>query len=547
MKWPYAAVGAPAAAQISLVKLLDASSRAAAAEGQPATFHITGLPAGATWDPDAKRLTFTPDFIQGGLSHRITAVLDDADQPPQHLDVTVQDTITPPLPRIINTEDMGTYERLTIEQTTDAFLDSPGHAGRTFEAIITVPKGTSAQNQRPVRVTFHGFFGSPWREGWEGEFRIAAHDPSNTYWWGYNDQLPGEPPNTGTTPPYTQRRVLNLLGWVLKQYPGADQNRIYAEGASMGGTGAAAFGLLHCRHVAWISATIFQPIARNHRPSRVGQLSGLWGSPEQNFDDGTGMGVWDRLDLTDTLATSPCARDRFIFLKHGKDDPIIHFGAVTQPSPRTSDTFYQALQKHHVGHLAIWDEGGHGVPDPLLGDAWWDTGWNPIFDGVTWLRRDHSFPAFSQSSVDDDPGDDQGNGRVPWDPESGFSASLTTPGDTGWSGDIAGALGRSLRWDSAGIIDTPQRWSVPIKALNADGGPAPQPGYPTTGDRLDGTPPITVDVTPRRLQAFRPTPGTTIQWTYAAQSGQTTVAADGTFTIPTLQLSSVWQTLECHR
>ena len=136
------------------------------------------------------------------------------------------------------------------------------------------------------------------------------------------------------------------LAWLLDRYPGADPERVYVTGSSMGGAGAALMGLLWARHFALAEASLAQTVARNHRPSRVAQLSTLWGSPQDNLRDELGLPVWDRLDLVRALADSPEARDQFIFTRHAKDDPIINFGAAVRPSPLAKEAGLPALERH---------------------------------------------------------------------------------------------------------------------------------------------------------------------------------------------------------
>lgn len=304
------------------------------------------------------------------------------------------------------------------------------------------------------------------------------------------------------------------------------------------------FGLFFARHFAWTHATLGQAIPRNHRPSRIATLSKMWGDPA--LAPVGGQGVWDEIDLTRSLRDSEEARSQLLSIKHGKDDPTIHFGAVVLPSPLTMQSFYQALQEAHVGHLAVWDEGAHGPPDPVLGDGWWEKGWNPIFDETSKARRNQLFPAFSMNSTDRNPGQGKGNGKRPWNPESGFAGDVNTPGDTGWEGDIAGALNRFLRWDSTRIVDTIDQLELPLRVLDGEGGAPPLPGYPTTGDKLDGSP-IVVNVTPRRVQRFRCKPGEQIAWSFGNQDGLITANQDGSVTIPKLVLSTSWQTLVLRR
>lgn len=493
---------------------------------------VIGAPPGAIFDESTGELSFTPDFIQGGATHELSAFASDGvDTASVGFTLTVRDTIAPPWP-VIRAMDVRTdHVRLTLDQTTNGYLG--GATPRTYTARVVVPTAANEADRRPVRVFFHGFGGSPYTGGEGDQFRIYPHDPDNTYWWGHRD---GQ-----QVPPFTQRRALHLLEWVLKHYPGADPERVYTTGGSMGGTGAATVGLLNARHFAAVEATIGQMVPRNHRPSRIAQLSGHWGAPAENLDDGRGMRAWDRMDLTRAVADDIEARNQFVFTRHGKDDPTIHFGAVTHSSLLTMQSWYTAIQLYNVGHVAVWDEGGHGPPDPVLGSDWWGD-WSRIFDEQTFLRRNLAFIAFSNSSADDEPGDGAGNGNVAFDENSGYAASIDTPGDTGWNGDIAGTLNRYLRWDSRATVDTWARFSVPLIAKVTPITTAPQAGYPPRGDEYAGRS-IDADVTVRRVQAFFCRPGEPIVWGFGATSGTVRAGDDGAVTIPQLPISDAWTTL----
>ncbi len=504
----------------------------------------TGLPPGAIWDEAARQLTLQPDFIQGGDDWNVALqVTDGIATVTGGFTVTVQDTISPPAPTISNETTHSDHVRLTLSQTTDTYLDSPGYAGRSFEARAVVPTDASAQNRYPVRVYLHGFGGSPYTGGTGDQFRIYAHDPDNTYWWGYSDQLPSGNPTTGTVPNYTQRRVLHLLEWVLRTYPGADPNRVYATGGSMGGAGSAALGLLYARHFCYVHSTIGQVIPRNHRPARISQLSTLWVSPADNLPDAFGMGNWDRGDLTRALVGVPEARNQFIYTKHGKDDSTIHFGAVVMDSPLTGLSFFDAAQNERIGHYVVWDEGGHGSNDPVMGSHWWDDDFSLIFDTTTYLRRDLPFPAFTHCAIDRDPGDGTGNGQQTWSDSAGYAGTVSVVGDTGWSGDIAGTRNRYLRWDSTNIIDTIDQLAMPLKVLDGTGEDPPQTGYPPKYDQLDDPLPVTVDVTVRRAQSFRCLAGEVLDWEFGTSNGSVTANQDGSVTVPALALTGTYTTL----
>lgn len=506
------------------------------------------LPPGARFDEVTRTFSFRPDFIQGGQRFTVQlTVVDNETSVKGHFTLEVKDTVHPPAPTITKTETVGQCQRLTLSQTTDAFLDN---AGRTFTATVMVPKSATLATPAAVRIILHGFGGVPaTNAGCSQSFRIDPHDELDTYWWGFGDGWAPSGPGTPSKVvyPYTARRVLHLLGWLLTNYAGADEERVFLDGSSMGGTGAMSLGLLWARHFAGIDARIGQAIPRNHRPSRMSQLTKLWGTPSQNLRDDSGSGTWDRQDLTRALRDEPEAKQQFLFTRHGKDDGTIHFGAVVMPSPLTGLRFLEALQQLHIGHYATWDEGGHGPADPVLGANWWDSGWSRMNDPQSFLRRDRPFPAFSRSSHDDDPGDGGGNGRQPYKAESGYAGVLSVVGDTGWNGAIAGARNRWLRWDTTQAVDT--RVSVELRLqVKSGSGQAPrQEGYPNEGDLFTGQLPVLADVTPRRVKKFQLLPGELVKWEFAGRTGVVTTQSDGTVTVPQLPITTGWQTLKLTR
>lgn len=537
----------PGAVSVDEERLAEIVVRAEGGAGGARLF-AEALPPGASWaEGEASgKLSFRPDFTQGGKAWTVRFTADDGtSRASATLAVRANDTIAPPAPVVTKTETLDGYARLTVSQTTDAFLDSPGYAGRTFTAVVLAPLATA--KPLPVRVGLHGFGGAPQTTGWSGEFRIYPWDPDDTYWWGYGSSLPGAAPTQGEVPEYTARRVMHLLAWVLATYPAADADRVYLDGASMGGAGAMTLGLLHARHFCHVRAGYGQAIPKNHRPSRLAQLRGLWGAPELGLSDGQGMSMWERGDLTRVLRDVTEARDQFLTLHHAKDDPTIHFGAVVTPSTLTGATFYAALQAQHVGHLAIWDEGAHVLPDPLLGDGWWSTGWDPVFDTTSLLRRDHAFVAFSAASLDGNPGTGKGNGLQPWNAESGYAGKLEVIGDTGWDGDVAGGINRGLRWDGTRIVDTLDAFEVPVRVLDGPGDAPPRAGYPATGDKLGAPLPVTVSITPRRTQSFRCRPSERVTWRLGAQSGTATADAAGAVTVSGVSVGTSWETLHLAR
>ena len=521
-------------------------------DGDPVRVTAASLPPGAVWHEAARTLVWRPDFTQGGADYDVVfSARDGAGVSPFGATVRLQvaDTYAPRAPVVVAATDAGGWMRYTLRQTTDSFLDSPGYAGRTFDAVLIVPKAATLQARMPMRVALHGFSGGLTYAGAVDEVVLKPHDPDNTYWWGYASSLPGGGASSGAAPPYTQRRILHLVDWVRRHYP-VDPERIYVSGMSMGGAGAAVLGLLSARHFCYVEARVGQMVAPNHRPSRVVQLSRWWGTPEAALhggEAGSGLSCWERQDLARALVERPEARDQFIFTRHGKDDLLIHFGAVVHASPHTGRSFYQALQDERIGHYVVWDEGGHVTEDPKLGALWSDRSWHRVHHAEAYLRRDLPFPAFTGSAADQDPGDGTGNGKVAWAASSGYAAKAAVAGNTGWSGAVAGARNRFLRWDATRIVDTFERLEMPLKVLNGDGKPPPAPGYPTRGNLYDGPLPLLVDVTPRRVRGFVCLEGETIRWSFGERVGTVVAGVGGVVTVPRVALTTSWQTLVLRR
>ena len=123
--------------------------------------------------------------------------------------------------------------------------------------------------------------------------------------------------------------------------------------------------------------------------------------------------------------------------------------------------------------------------------------------GIT-IARNQSLPAFTNCSQDDN----MGNGD---------------PAD----GDPAGNINCYLLWQTSDIVDQVGRWEMTVYLIGAS---------------PDAS--CTVDLTPRRCQAFAPSPGTNCDWTNTdvttsgqVGSGTVTTDADGLVTLTGITVS----------
>ena len=129
------------------------------------------------------------------------------------------------------------------------------------------------------------------------------------------------------------------------------------------------------------------------------------------------------------------------------------------------------LFRSHVDYWDNRDHSGFVYPGGMASNL--DPRWLFRF------RSTLSWPAFSNCSADDVPGD----GTVA-------------------SGDTLGTINGTMDWDPA-VSDSADRWTVTLKTRT----------IPTLWGTRPAPESLTVDVTPRRVQRFTAAPGTSVTWT----------------------------------
>ena len=505
-----------------------------------------GGPRGIVWDTARGLASYRPDWLEGGDAKTPREVALEGWRDGRlvrraAVELRVDDALAPAQPVCVETTGTDALRRFACTLTTDSFLDGPTRVGRVVRSLVTVPRKPSEPASLPVRLWLHGLGGSP-NSTSAGCVGIAPHDPDTTYWWGYGE------PDAGITlitkvPDYTLRQSLVIVAWALAHFAEADPNRLSVQGSSMGGAGALQASTHYARHIAWADAALGQHIPRNHRPARLRTLSKLYGPPGAVALAADESSIWDELDVTRQFLLHPESREPFVTTRHGKDDTTINFGAALQPSPATGLSFYGALAALHIGHTAVWDEGGHGVSDPRLPSRWWGPAWELTTDGTSRVALNLAHVAFTNATHDPDPGSMVSRDGAVWDPEAGFAGNVKVAGDTHWAGAFAGVINRGLRWKSDEIVDAVEAFSVPLRLLDGDGGASPAAGYPCTGKRLCAELPVRVDVTLRRTQAFRFAPDEPFVWRSGQQSGEGRANALGEVTVAGVEVTPQWRTM----
>lgn len=105
------------------------------------------------------------------------------------------------------------------------------------------------------------------------------------------------------------------------------------------------------------------------------------------------------------------------------------------------------------------------------------------------IRLDRSLPAFTNCSLDDDPGT-AATLKEPKEVAIGEEKNKDT-----YDGDSVGQVNLYLYWRSENIVDTPDRWEMTV-------------GLTDTAPKNQ----CAVDITPRRLQSLKIVPSRTYKW-----------------------------------
>lgn len=370
---------------------------------------------------------------------------------------------------------------------------------------------TGAKNL-PLRVELHAsqgqgggggdygdyylYFATPemgWRDGLPGVFTVQENrgKPGNhlylrsrdaiehpngknameTYWFGYLCVPQLATHKEPRAYPYTERRTEWLVDWVTKKYA-ADPEHVTASGGSMGAWGSTTYAFRHPERYAAV-----YPNRPRTQQRALPSLAGPVGKDKKVvLDDGT-TDYFERMDLVKLAAA------------HGGDLPFYGWCCGRRDGFATwkeQVDMAKALAAGRHGFAFAWNDGDHS------------SGAQPMSKVIKYyppelFARNQSYPAFRNSSIDDDPGEG--------DPKAGV---------------LEGGINLGFLWKD--VADESGKWSVKLSndLAKAD---------------------MTVDVTPRRGQKFKPKPGEKLQWT-ASTGGAGMVTADdqGLVTVPKVAL-----------
>ncbi len=390
-----------------------------------------------------------------------------------------------------------------------AMINRPGGA---FDCAVRAG-GPPPDNS--LLLSFHSrqasFLNAIYSTGHPGEWVLGLDDPLPTrdidsFWYGYHEDydltMPLNPtPATGEVCGYTDRRVYYTLRWALRNF-GIDSTRVYEYGFSMGAMGGFYFALRHPGAIAAQMSVVGladfsfsgdgNPLCGMNPGNWLRQITDrLWGPVANDLPTCDGGNAYEQLSGPALVAALGGTAMPPIVAFNGKNDFTLGW-SVNIP-------FYAAMRANRQGGLLFWDQRNHLS---TLTSAW-----RPMTLPLSLyrFRTNLSFPAFSNCSADDHPGD--GNPA---------------------SGDSIGVINGGVDWDPA-VVDTPGQWEVTLmtRDLVTQWGPYPEPDS------------CSVDVTPRRLQNFHPVPLQTYHYTVTRladaaviQTGQAIASATALVTVP---------------
>lgn len=338
-----------------------------------------------------------------------------------------------------------------------------------------------------------------------------------TAWFGwpktYNPFDPGfhaEPGDTIIN--YTQRRVLWVNAWIIKNYR-VDPNRVALQGYSMGSGGVGALGKAF--------PNLFSTVCgfnNGFRRSQEETITQLQGTVEQNlptnlrYKNNQAVQFNEVMDMVTLISSS---RDLPIFRTWaGKNDPNdrMHWGPDLVAQYRKVDSLGYGIQ-------ISWDERPHTYE--TLGFHWIqsNTAQTALDNLATQelFNSKQSYPAFFNHRLDPN-NNDPGTGKM---------------GINNGDGDNWGTWGGYHRWDLNSIEDQAGLWSATAwlesKAVFAND------NCPSNS--------LIADLALRRLQKFSPRPGSEVNWQVRdlatnaiLQSGKVTVRPDGLVVLPKIVL-----------
>lgn len=461
----------------------------------------------------------------GTQYYAVTAQLGDCGENPtirpgvNALDLPVSEQVASPEPVFQRTiprpgyPPVDIYTLWTTDRATALFAAMANRPGLAYDCAV-LRGGAPPTNSLMLVLHARGgdFLSASYPlSGHPGEWVMALDDylPTAdvaTYWYGYHENYDlnlwtNPVPAAGVVRDYTLERVIHTLRWARRHLP-IDSTRVYAFGISMGGIGSELLALRAPELIAAAMAIVAKfdfSFLSDPNPLNAFNLGAglrqsvdrLWCPVATNLPSSEGWSTFDALNDGFVVGARRAVSLPPILAFNGRYDTIVGWAEKIP--------FYRALRDAQESAYLFWDPRDH------LGSA--TAAWSPM-QSPSYLyrfRTDLSFPALSHCSADNDPGD----GTVA-------------------RGDSIGCVNGFVEWDTL-FVDQADSWqtTLTLRDLPMLSGTAMSPES------------LTVDVTPRRTQAFRPVANTICSYRVVrvadgavVQTGTVTSDSMGLVTVP---------------
>jgi hypothetical protein len=487
-------------------------------DGTDRYFHLDS--AGAPLSAD-KGLFVATTLINGSYYYAVTSILNGVEKKKvttgvNSLAVSISESVAKPVPvfqeqRTMSNQPYNIYATFFSSKltTSPALINAVG-----FMAFDIAVYLNHAVSPKPLTIRLHpGGSDFTWTittvSGDEINLNLEDESPGGDSFgqWGANENYDtyklnedNVPPVSGTNYNFIQLRLNNILDWAITHLP-VDSNRISLYGDSNGAPGAYFYALTYPQRIAAVKLSVgvfnlaftndYNPeCTLNTGKSNRKDANNRLGKISTNLMCNLGLHTYDALN-----------GGWMIHNYNDRDYPVMYSinGKNDKSTGWTEKTiYYDSINANRLGGYFFWDSRDHGGANK----TW--TGDN--FDLLRY-RKNLSFPAFSHCSTNEDFGD--GNGAT---------------------GAAYGTINGPLDWKTE-IMETAGSWQAKLFVRDLSIIDSGTVHYPDS---------IKVDVTPRRLQAFKPDPGVTVSWTVkhknqVIQSGSF-VYEGGWITIPQVKV-----------
>ncbi|MDW8393129.1 MAG: hypothetical protein RMK52_02685 [Chitinophagales bacterium] len=298
----------------------------------------------------------------------------------------------------------------------------------------------------------------------------------NTFWSGYHENynfyIENNPiPTSGVVKMYSQRRYIQSIYWAQRTFS-IDTQRTYTVGVSNGGMGAYLTASLIPQKItaAYCVVPVFKVITIDNNDDQPEQM---WGDTATNLftdvlhpETGQPLRVFDLFDTRHMLRVNRHQSLPLYYSVFGKKDLTVYWTSF-MPS------LFDSLQRNGAGGISFWDQRTHNGSGKNFLDSETMPNWYSLANNIP-------YPAFSNCSINQNPG----NGN---------------PND----GDPYGAINGYLDWTRDNVTDATCEITFRLFVRDLYVGGVLAPNQYTT---------CTADVTVRRARNFKPQPGQLIKW-----------------------------------